>query len=264
MEYVDLHCHLLWGIDDGAKSEADALAMARALVSLGFSHVACSPHARPDFPSDDEALCEVRRAEVQAALEREGIPLTLYKNAENVLDAEILERVVGRRRPVGSGPFLLAEAPHLAPLPALTDLIFRLKVKGVTPLIAHPERCREFEKPGRAEEAVRSGAFLQLDIGALIGRYGKTAQKLSREFLAKGLYSVAATDLHSPRDAAQWVGASIAELRNLAGEAEANRLLRDGPAAVLRGVEPPAAAPREAGGSGGLRRLGSWLKRPFS
>ena len=104
----------------------------------------------------------------------------------------------------------------------------------------------------------------ELDIGALIGRYGKSAQKLSREFLAKGLYAVAATDLHSPRDAAQWVGASIAELKNLAGEVEANRLLRDGPAAVLRGVEPPAAAPRAEGGSGGLRRLGAWLKRPFS
>jgi len=262
MDYVDLHCHLLWGIDDGAKSEADSLEMARALVSLGFRHVACSPHARADFPSDDAALSERRRAEVQAALAREGIELTLHRNAENVLDGELLERVVDRRRPVGEGPFLLAEAPHLSPLPQLGDLIFRLKVKGITPLLAHPERCREFEKPGRAEEAVRAGAFLQLDIGALVGRYGRPAQKFAREFLAQGLYAVAATDLHSPRDAAKWVGESIAELRALAGEAEANRLLRDAPAAILRGEAPPARA--AAPEAGGFKRLAAWIRRPFS
>ncbi|WP_373048279.1 tyrosine-protein phosphatase [Vulgatibacter sp.] len=265
MDYVDLHCHLLWGIDDGAKSEADSIEMARVLHALGYRHVACSPHARPEFASDDEALCEARRAEVQAALQREGIDLTLHKNAENVLDAELLERVVDRRRPVGQGPFLLAEAPHLAPLPQLPDLLFRLKVKGVTPLVAHPERCREFEKPGRAAEAVRGGAYLQLDIGALIGRYGPSAKKLARAFLADGLYAVAATDLHSPRDAAKWVGDSIAELKALAGEAEALRLLRDGPAAILRGAVPPeATGPAPASQAGGMGRVVAWLKRPFS
>ena len=265
MDYVDLHCHLLWGIDDGAKSEADSLAMARALVALGYRHVACSPHARAEFASDDEALCEQRRAEVQEALGRERIELTLHRNAENVLDGELLQRVVDRRRPVGAGPFLLAEAPHLAPLPQLGDLIFRLKVKGITPLIAHPERCREFEKPGRAEEAIRGGAFLQLDIGALIGRYGRPAQKLAREFLAQRLYAVAATDLHSPRDAEKWVGDSIAELRTLAGAAEADRLLRDAPGAILRGEAPPEAeAGRTRSSGGGIGRLGAWLRRPFS
>lgn len=265
MNYVDLHCHLLWGIDDGAKTEADALQMARALVAVGFRHVACSPHARPQYPSDDPALCERRRAEVQAALQREGIELELHPNAENYLDPELLERVVDRRRPVGAGPFLLAEAPHLSPLPQLPELLFRLKVKGVTPLVAHPERCREFEKPGRAEEAVRGGAFLQLDVGALIGRYGRSAQKLSREFLSQRLYTVAATDLHSPRDAEKWVGDSIAELRTLAGAAEADRLLRDAPAAILRGEAPPEAeAGRSRQSGGGLGRLGAWLRRPFS
>lgn len=261
--YVDLHCHLLWGIDDGAKSEADALEMARALVSVGFRHVACSPHARPEYPSGDPALSASRRAEVQAALDREGIELTLHANAENVLDPELLLLREGEgRRPIGTGPFLLAEAPYMQALPQLTDLIFRLKVKGITPLIAHPERCREFERPGRAAEAVRAGAHLQLDVGALIGRYGKTARRLSREFLGEGLYAVAATDLHSPRDAAKWVGDSIAELKNLAGEAEAERMLRHGPAAILRGEAPPESdRGARAGKSGGLGRLFSWLRR---
>lgn len=233
MDYVDLHCHLLWGIDDGAKSEADSLEMARALHGLGFRHVACSPHARPEYPSGDPALCASRREEVQAALQREGIDLTLHANAENVLDPDLL--VQTERRPVGAGPFLLAEAPYHAALPKLGELIFRLKVKGITPLVAHPERCREFERPGRAAEAVRSGAVLQLDIGSLIGRYGRTPKKLARSFLEEGLYGVAATDLHSPRDAAKWVGESIGELRSLAGQAVADRLLGENPGRILRG-----------------------------
>ena len=262
MSFVDLHCHLLWGIDDGAKTEADALEMARALFALGYRHVACSPHAREEYPSFDRALCEARRAEAQALLDREGIALRLHENAENVLDAGLLSRQEKLRRTVGGKSFVLAEAPYMAALPQLSEIVFRLKVAGLMPLIAHPERCREFERPGRAAEAVRSGAHLQLDIGALIGRYGRTAKRLSREFLQAGLYSVAATDLHSPRDASKWVGDSIAELKALAGEAEARRLLRDGPTAILEGREPPEREVRREGG--GLRRLFSWAKRPFS
>ena len=173
MNYVDLHCHLLWGIDDGARSEEDALEMARALHAVGFRTIACSPHARPEFPSDDAALCDRRREETQAALLREGIGIELHRNAENVLDADLVTRVEASPRAIGAGPFLLAEAPHLSPLPQLPEILFRLRVKGIRPLLAHPERCREFEKPGRAEEAVRAGALLQLDVGALIGRYGQ-------------------------------------------------------------------------------------------
>ncbi|AKU91221.1 tyrosine-protein phosphatase [Vulgatibacter incomptus] len=235
MNYVDLHCHLLWGIDDGAKTEADSLAMARALVACGFTDVACSPHARIEYPSHDVSACDRRRGEVQEALEREGIALRLHPNAENVLDPELPARLEAGKRTIGTGGYLLAEAPYFAALPQLTDLIFRLKLKGVTPLIAHPERCKEFERAGRAAEAVRAGARLQLDIGALIGRYGRTPKKLARSFLEEGLYSVASTDLHSPTDAARWVGESIAELRKLAGEAASKRMLSTSPGAILRG-----------------------------
>jgi protein-tyrosine phosphatase len=242
MSFVDLHCHLLWGVDDGAKTEEDALSMARALVSVGFGEVACSPHARPEYASRDAALCDRRRHELQEALQREGIPLKLHANAENVLDLELPLRVGAGLRTVGGGNHVLAEAPYLVHLPQLVELIFRLKVKGLTPLVAHPERCKEFEKPGRAEEAVRAGALLQLDVGAVIGRYGRTARKLARSFLDDGLYAVASTDLHSPTDAARWVGESIAELRHLVGDARAEALLGENPAAILRGESPQGAA----------------------
>jgi protein-tyrosine phosphatase len=102
-------------------------------------------------------------------------------------------------------------------------------------VIAHPERGLEFERKGRAAEAVRCGALLQLDVGALTGRYGGTAKKLARAFLQEGLYALGATDLHAPVGARDWVGKALAELRARAGEQAFDRLMRGTPARLLMG-----------------------------
>ncbi len=237
MGYVDLHLHLLPGVDDGAKTPEDSLRMARALVALGYSDAAPSPHVNPRAAL--AAVCEVRREELARAFEREGIPLAVHPNAENVLDPELVERVAQELRPIGAGRYLLAEAPYRAPVPALPQVIFRLKLKGLTPLVAHPERCREFERPGRAEEVVRAGAALQLDVGSLVNRYGTAARKLAERFLADGLYAVAATDMHSPKDAETWVPEALTALRREVGDAAAERLLGENPLRILRGEPLP-------------------------
>jgi protein-tyrosine phosphatase len=237
MGYVDLHLHLLPEIDDGAKTEEDALAMARSLVALGFTDAAPSPHVNPRAKPAD--VCEATRISFSAVLEREGIPLRLHPGAENVLTPDLLETIERERRPIGAGRYLLAEAPYALPVPQLPQVIFRLKLKGLTPVVAHPERCREFEKPGRAEEVVRAGAVLQLDVGSLVQRYGPNARKLARRFLADGLYGIAATDIHSPADAAGWAGEALEALRKEVGAAEVERLLGENPGRILRGEPLP-------------------------
>lgn len=232
--WVDLHCHLLPGVDDGARTFEDSLEMARALVDLGFSTVAPSPHARPEYAPPE--LVAQRLAELREALEREAVPLTLGRNAENVLDETFLLSLgTPAARMLGEGRYVLVELPYTTPVPALLDILFRIRTKGVTPVIAHPERCLEFERKGRAAEAVRGGALLQLDVGALTGRYGGTAKKLSREFLEQGLYGLGATDLHSPVGARDWIGRALTELRTRAGEQAFGRLMRDNPARLLAG-----------------------------
>lgn len=235
---VDLHLHLLPGIDDGSKSMAESIEMAKALVSLGFTRAAPSPHARHEYASNDAELCATRLREVQEALSNEGIALELHPNAENFFLEDRFLGAIGTSalRTLGRGKVVLVEAPYQGPLPMLADLVFRMKLKGVTPLIAHPERCFEFEKKGRAAELVRAGALLQLDIGALIGRYGKTAEKLARQFLSEGLYAVGATDLHSPVNAAGWVGESLAALQKAVGQKAFDGLMREAPARLLEGV----------------------------
>lgn len=235
---VDLHLHLLPGIDDGSKSLDETLEMARALVSLGYTHAAPSPHHRAEYASRDAALCGKKLDEVKEALQREAIALELFVNAENFfLDEDLLPSLgTSASRTLGEGRVLLVEAPYQGPLPMLTSMVFRMKLKGVTPLIAHPERCFEFEKKGRAAELVQAGALLQLDMGALIGRYGKAAEKLARQFLADDLYAVAATDLHSPVNAKAWVGDSLKALEKAAGAKRFEALVKTRPSALLRGV----------------------------
>jgi protein-tyrosine phosphatase len=233
--YVDLHCHLLPEVDDGATSLAESLAMARVLVEVGFDHVAPSPHAWHDAPGP-ETIRE-RRDSLQETLDREGISLRLHQNAENPLDEELFARLGrGDRRTLGSGRFILVEAPFDAPLPSLLDLIFRLKVKGLNPLFAHPERCHEFAKnPKRGREAVDAGALLQLELGAPIGRYGSAARKVAERFLAEDLYAVAATDLHGPVGADRWIPEALEALHGRVGAEKAHALLSVNPGRLLRG-----------------------------
>lgn len=238
---VDLHCHLLPGVDDGARTPEDALEMARALVALGFSTVAVSPHARAGYAPVE--TCLERLASLRQALAEAGVPLALELGAENALVEDGFLESLGTpaARLVHHGPYVLVEVPYTAPVPALPSLVFQMMRRGVVPLFAHPERCLEFQRPGRAAEVVALGARLQLDIGALGGRYGPIARRAARGILDDGLYSVAATDLHAPAGAQRWLERAFSDLRACAGEGAVQRLLQEGPARVLAGqqVEMP-------------------------
>jgi protein-tyrosine phosphatase len=240
MGFVDLHNHLLWGLDDGCETPEDTLAAARLLVALGWSDVAASPHAAAAFASGDPGFAEARRAEAAELLAREGIPLALHSNAENKLDEEFLARAAGEGRRGIGGPqrWVLVEVPFQVGVPALPDLVFRLKRMGVSPLFAHPERCAEFERPGRAEEVVRLGGALQLNVGALTGLYGKAARKRAEQLLSDGLYAVAASDLHRPDGAQDWLEASLEALEKRAGASALQDLLVVNPRRILAGEDP--------------------------
>lgn len=239
MGFVDLHAHLLWGLDDGCETPAETLSAARLLVALGWSDAAPSPHAIADFPSGDPAVVEARRAEAAELLAREGVPLALHANAENKLDEEFLARAggPGRRGIGGEQRWVLVEAPFEAALPALPDLVFRLGRMGAWPLLAHPERCAEFARPGRAEEVVRLGGALQLNLGALAGVYGHSVRRQAERFLSEGLYAVAATDLHVAEGAQEWLEAALDALERRAGSAALERLLVSNPRRILAGRE---------------------------
>ncbi len=241
MGFVDLHCHLLWALDDGVETPEEAVAAARLLTSLGFTDAAPSPHAGPGMPSGDEAICVARRAELEALLRAEQVPLQLHANAENKLDDGFFERlaVPGRRGIGASQRWALVELPFRSGVPALPELVFRLRRRDVLPLFAHPERCQEFERAGRAAEVVRLGGGLQLNVGALAGLYGRLSRKLAEQFLEEGLYTVAATDLHRAEGAEEWVPEAMELLEKRGGDGTLERLFSINPQHVLAGEEIP-------------------------
>jgi protein-tyrosine phosphatase len=239
MALVDLHSHVLWALDDGCQTPEETLAAARLLVDLGWRESAPTPHAHPLFPSRDPAACAARLAEAQALLDLEKIPLKLHSGAENPLDGEYLERLaVEARRGLGvTGKWALVELPFRANVPAMPDLLFHLARRSVRPLLAHPERCAEFDRPGRAAEAVRLGAALQLNLGALSGIYGRHVRKLAESLLDDRLYAVAATDLHHPDGAEEWLPEGLDLLEERAGAEEVERLCAANPRRILAGED---------------------------
>jgi protein-tyrosine phosphatase len=241
MRLVDLHCHLLWALDDGVESPDEALAAARLLASLGFTDVAPSPHAIDDMPSGDPAACDTRRDELAALLAREQVGLQVHRNAENKLDEGFFARADGPgRRGIGeSQRWALVELPFRTAVPALPDLVFRLRRKGILPLFAHPERCLEFERPGQAAEVVRLGGALQLNVASLVGLYGRGPRKVAERLLDEGLYAVAATDLHHAEGAEEWVPEALQALEKRAGRPAFERLFELNPRRVLAGEELP-------------------------
>jgi protein-tyrosine phosphatase len=239
MGLVDLHCHLLWAVDDGCETPEETLAAARLLVGLGFTDAAPSPHAALGLPSGDPARCGARLAEATELLRTQGVPLALHSNAENRLDSDFLARADGQgRRGIGASQrWVLLEVPFEGVVPALPELVFTLRRKGILPLFAHPERGAEFDRPGRAEEVVRLGGALQLNVGALAGLYGKGARRGAERLLDEGLYAVAATDLHHAEGAHEWLDEALGILEQRAGVAALERLFAENPRRILAGQE---------------------------
>jgi protein-tyrosine phosphatase len=240
MGFLDLHDHVLWGIDDGCETPEQTLEAVRLLASLGWDELAPSPHAVAELPSGDPAVAEVRRAEVAELLAAEGIAVAIHANAENKLDEEFLSRAEApaTRRGIGpTGRWVLVEAPFQHQLPALPELVFRLRRMGVMPLFAHPERCVEFERPGQVEEVVRLGGAHQLNLGALAGVFGRVARRQAERFLDAGLYAAAATDLHQPQEARRWLEQGLKILEKRVGAAGLARLCAENPRRILRGEE---------------------------
>jgi protein-tyrosine phosphatase len=240
MGFVDLHCHLLWDVDDGCETPDETIAAARLLRALGFSDVAPSPHAIPNLPSADATLCARRRRDAEALFAEEGIALTLHGNAENRLDDAFLARAGGAdRRGIGATEvWALVEAPFDSELPDVVERVQRVLAAGARPLVAHPERCAEFGRPGRAEEVVRAGGALQLNVGALAGLYGAEVRRRAQRFLDAGLYAVAGTDLHSP-GAERWLGEALEALARRAGPDGLTRLFDANPRRILAGEALP-------------------------
>ena len=242
---IDLHTHILPGVDDGARTLDDALDMARAFVADGMTAIAATPHVRDDYPTSSDAMLRAVDA-LRQALEGKGIPLTVLPGAELAVEwlARLGKAELGRLTLAGSGRYILVETPYYGWPLGLPDSLFSLRAHGITPVLAHPERNAEVQaSPERLSELVESGVLVQVTAASVDGRIGQRARDCGLQLIREGLAHLLASDAHHASVRAVGMGAAA---ESVGGKDLATWLTRDVPAAIVGDTPIP---PRPDGGS---------------
>jgi len=193
---IDLHCHLLPGIDDGPPDIAAALSLAEAQLRAGVRTVAATPHVTPRFRTDaarvDEGVAGLREA-----LRRARSPLTVVCGAEiDAIVAFDLPDEELSRLTLGGAGWLLLETPLVGVVP-LEEIVASLQARGFSIVLAHPERSPQLQRdPASVARMVRAGARTQVTAAALVGAFGRVVRKTAERLVDAGLAHVIASDAH--------------------------------------------------------------------
>jgi len=246
--YVDIHSHILPAIDDGPADMDGSIAMARAAADVGISTMAATPHLRSDFPDVHVEELAQRAQDVQAALERERIPLSVVSGAEVSLawaveasDEHLRLASYGQR-----GTDLLIETPSTG-IYGLDRFLFELRARGHRVTLAHPERCADFHRDPEALRAlVAQGVLLQVNADALVDAGRRSAiRRLAEQLCTEGLAHVLASDGHR---ASSWrpvtrLAQGLEALSELVGTQRAQWMASDVPRAIIEGAHLPPEPP---------------------
>lgn len=258
----DVHCHLLPGIDDGARDLDAALRMAEAARADGITHLICTPHIYPGLYENTPRQIESAAARLRRDLAQAGISLELAFGADIQVGPELLAGLREGRLPTLNGSrYFLFEPPHHVPLPILDQLVFQSLEAGYVPVITHPERLSWIGGHYRVfVEAARQGAWIQLTAGSLTGRFGKTPRYWSEKMLDDGIVHLLATDAHNLRSRPPFLAEGGVAAESWVGKEEARRLIVDRPRAIWENSAPDRVRPPPAFDASG-KRGGPWKKR---
>ncbi|MFU8795092.1 MAG: tyrosine-protein phosphatase [Dethiobacteria bacterium] len=244
--YIDLHNHILHNIDDGPGTLNEAVMLARAMVAAGYDTVVATPHVSEGKPAP--AVIKKRLLEIQKELFKEQIPLILLPGSEHHIDPLIADRLFDDDTlTINFSRYLLLELPFFQPLPPYTEeLLFSLSVKGIRPVIPHPERVSAFQQdPALLHKMAASGAVYQLTWGALTGRLGPEPERITRYMVEANLAHLFATDAHNFAGRLMEVGNSVKVLEDMLGPGSSETYLISRPRAIIENKAldlPPASS----------------------
>ncbi|WP_439134702.1 tyrosine-protein phosphatase [Pseudomaricurvus sp.] len=198
---IDIHCHLLPGIDDGPKSLDDALTLARQAVREGVTHSVVTPHIHPGRWENNRKSIHLEVRKFRESLKQAQIPLTIGFAGEVRLGMEVVSMLHNNELPfVGrweKQKVLLLELPHSHILPGTENMVKWLLKNNVIPMIAHPERNKAVMRDvNKLNPLIDLGCLFQVTAGSLIGQFGERARVCSEQLLRKGVVTVLASDAH--------------------------------------------------------------------
>jgi protein-tyrosine phosphatase len=262
---IDIHHHLLFGLDDGASDVETSLAMVEAAVENGITHIVCTPHANTRWAFDPE----VNRQKLEELQGRVNGKVTLGLGCDFHLSYDNIEDALKNRTKytINSKQYLLVEFDDLMIPTSMNDAFYELIVAGLQPIITHPERNLTIQRhPERMKEWLREGCLVQVTAASLTGRFGRTAQSLAMQFLEKSWVNFLATDAHNVESRPPKLREAYDVVAKRFGGETAKRLCVENPRAVFfgeempeqpepKGIEEESKAPQGRRKKGLLRRL---------
>ncbi len=235
--FVDIHCHLLPGIDDGARDLQESLAMARMAVAEGTRGIVVTPHQLGSYAHNSGDDIRRRTAELQAELDREHIPLRIAAGADVRIEEGMVEKLLsGEVLTLGDlGRHVLLELPHELYFP-LEPLLDELTARGITGILSHPERNHGIlRRPDLLPSLVDYGCLMQVTAGSLMGTFGPHSQQLAEGMLAQGFVHFISTDAHGIVKRRPLMRRAYERARELAPEPTCQAMFCENPLRVARG-----------------------------
>jgi protein-tyrosine phosphatase len=242
---VDIHCHLLAGLDDGPRTAEEALQMCRAAYAEGTRLIAATAHQNPRYPAVTPERIRQATQALRAQLREQRLPLTVFPCAEVMVQPDLetawdngeLLSVADR------GQFLLLEMPHGLVLD-VRDLVARLAEQGVRVILAHPERSPDLlHGGGEVADLIRAGCLVQISASSLTRPRSPHDLRALRLWVRRGMVHLIGSDGHSPDRRPPELKAAYWKLVEWVGEARADQICSTNGLAVLSGVVPKIPVP---------------------
>lgn len=244
---IDIHHHLLFGLDDGAKDLDTSVAMAEMAAADGITHIVCTPHANSHYRFDPAVNAE----KLEQLRERVGSKITLGLGCDFHLSFENIDDA--RRNPakytINGKNYLLVEFADLSIPPQMTQVFYEFLLRGIQPILTHPERNPTIQKsPQRLTEWLHAGCLVQVTASSLTGRFGRAAESFSHQLLRENKVHFLATDAHNLQLRPPRMKEAYEFVARHHGTEIAERLCVTNPRAAFFGeAMPPQPAPADTG-----------------
>lgn len=253
---IDLHVHILPGVDDGAANIETSVMMAQMAAADGIDIVVATPHVLKGAFDNNREDIRLQVDDLQGRLVQQGVKLQVRPGAEYYLEVDLPELMAkGELLTLNDSGYLLVELPATLVPEHTGQVLYELQLQGAMPVIAHPERNAGFMRcPQLLQDLIDRGVLAQVTAASVTGVFGRTVRQTALSFIEKGLVQVLASDAHSLNGRAPVLARAADEVSRYWGRDVAQALVKDNPLSILEGspLEMPVA-----------KRRRSWWQRRF-